>query len=593
MVDVRNAQQNGQLYFTWPGTTETVLIEAEMIRENPTDGFLWAGNIKVGGQGYVIFGIKDGLKFGLLNRNGADYELIPFGTTRQVLVNRSSSETNSCGVAPNVSLPDNITSTPPNLDCEGVYGNNVCPALINVLLVITPESEPKVSGIWGGSTMLSILAAAHMNFALYNSHVFNKEIKVRAIFVSNPQFPFSNPINPNTDLGRLIDFADDIKNASPPNPADIVVLVTDQNYGLIAGITYLLEDVPDPSKAVAIVQFDYFFTNVTFVHEIGHILGCRHGWDQDVVPVCEHGYRHLTLGPILEPYFDWGVGYSWRTIMQRAVTEEEEGSQFILVDSVANWYWEVDDYGPILHFSDPLVNYQGDPTGRGTGLVTNNAEKIRNSGCIVAGYDDTPELNVVVTHNKSCEQQVFSAAVSPPAPGQPGQGPYTINWYYNDSGIFVNNPNGYSNYFGSGTNVTLPIPPNCPVYWVLCVVNAADGATYITRITKVSLSPECGPCEHDFSSPNATAVPFEFLIAPNPVANGTVQIHPQTATPKGQYEILDFSGRLVKSGVVPQGMVQPFSIEIGGIPSGAYTLRITPLAGILAPSSNTFIIQPK
>lgn len=72
--------------------------------------------------------------------------------------------------------------------------------------------------------------------------------------------------------------------------ADLVVLLTDGNYGYAAGV--VTEIGPNESTAFAIVEVDCATANLTFAHETAHLFGGLHQNDPD--GIYEHGYYFNT-----------------------------------------------------------------------------------------------------------------------------------------------------------------------------------------------------------------------------------------------------------------------------------------------------------
>jgi hypothetical protein len=592
MEDVRNIQIGGIVTLDVPGTGKRIFLEAEMIRDNQEEGFSWTGKIIGGGQGYAIFAEKDLEKYGLLSLDGTTYEIIPFGNSIQAFVRQTSSgEVIECPEGGSTS--PNITVDPTDPQCEPTNTENTCSALINLLVIVTPEAKIKLENMlnWGNYKLPVWLATIQTNFAFYNSHIVNKELKVK-IIEAPTNFPFSANSNVYTDLSTLQNtYGPPIRQS---NGADLVMLLAERDYGLTGGLgSWSLS--PDPNQAYSIVRAEYILKFGIFQHELGHNLGCRHDWGSDdpITYICAHGYRYIKLVEPLIPFQTEGSGTSWRTIMAKILTPENGVETFYIYDDVADIAYNISDYGMIPYYSNPDVTYDNVPVGNATGYITDNAEQIRNSGCAVANYNTTQELNVQVTINKSCDVQVFTASVTPPAPGQSGQPPYEITWRCNDSGIFT--PANPGVFIGTGTTVTLPEPYACPFYWVMCGVSSFDGTgTYRTKIMKVAVHPDCEVCEHDAPElPQKSTQIFDFQIAPNPLTDGSgLWVTPASPTVEATYDIIDVFGKIIATGNIPEGWTEPFELWTPRhMPSGNYGLRIRPADGTQKHSVKQFIVH--
>jgi hypothetical protein len=245
-------------------------------------------------------------------------------------------------------------------------------------------------------------------------------------------------------------------------------------------------------------------------------------------------------------------------------------------DASGEWYIRFLEDELILHFSNPDVDYDLEPTGRDEGYIANNALYIRNEACTVDGFFPTQELAVLVVYpqgNPCLTTNSFSAYIFPPESGIPGQPPYTVLWFANTSGYFSLNDPG--EYLGQGTDLTLNDYPSCPVFWLKCVVTSSDNVT-VSRIRKVSIGPaEC--CEEIeektnlFEATNSS----NSVLYPNPVNDGSVNLSLENwGNEEVNCSISDLYGRIVSSGSIMSNTEGRLQVDVKGLSAGAYFLRL-------------------
>ena len=114
----------------------------------------------------------------------------------------------------------------------------------------------------------------------------------------------------------------------------------------------------------------------TAVHEIGHLIGCRHNYsaDANLIPyIYGHGYYH---------YIDGYSSISWRTMM--AYGDDCGGSEY--------------NCNRILYWSNPNIQYGGIATG--TTNLENNARVWNERAETVAAFkNEENEINFTATDN--------------------------------------------------------------------------------------------------------------------------------------------------------------------------------------------------
>lgn len=584
--DLRDWQEDGRLVFLLPGSSDTLIAEADLVDENDHVGFRWSGKL-INAPGYVNFDIREGVTGGYLMVGPDFYELIPVNTNYQFLVQRAKGVGEGCGDT--IVPPSDITPSPPD-QCDYEPDYDDCPALITVLVIVTPEAEAELADTWHGLDLFVRFGEAMTNQAFYNSDIPNKEIRVKYILKSG--FEFHPNQDQDEDLDYLATWSDTVRE---DHKADLVVLLTGEVYDDAGGVATVV-GAPDFDMAFAIVEAQWYISLGAFSHEVGHLFGCRHNWPlnlgNDPEEVCAHGFRHLD---VVEPPFGDYLIYSWRTLMGVPVFWEQVILEIDEEEHLYDWFesW-------ILHYSNPEVAYQGDPTGKASGWIADNAQQIRNTGCAVADFYPAQELAVFATYSPDdCnETRTFNALILPPESGLPGVAPYTVTWQWNTTGVF-NHPNQGTQSLGTGASITVT-DPACPRYYVKCTVESDDQVT-VSRILKVDLgAPEC--CEETYPGgggghgrPGYDGGNFPVKnkhgrVYPNPLAGRTLYVE-QGDEPARAFELFDQFGRTLSAGSIPIAKTPVGVIGLPEtLPAGACYLRLRTESGVVE-THKVFIIK--
>jgi len=194
---------------------------------------------------------------------------------------------------------------------------------LRILVTATPEAKANIADLDG----LAQVAIAESNQGFENSKIKIRFELAGTYVVKN----YTETGSYLTDLLRAIDksdgYMDDLHTVRANTNANIVVLLL--NARELCGRAYLKANA---ERAFATVGNICATGTLSFVHEIGHLLGAMHNPERQET----------------NPYFDYGYGYivpgKWRTIM---AGECSSGGKCPRVN-----YW-----------SSPNIFYQGRATG--------------------------------------------------------------------------------------------------------------------------------------------------------------------------------------------------------------------------------------
>ncbi|MBC8186271.1 hypothetical protein H8E88_34750 [candidate division KSB1 bacterium] len=341
-------------------------------------GFAWGGNF-LDQQGSVLFSIYGTDVRSLIHSKVGIFSIKPLGQELHVLVHIDQSKFSPCGCKHPETYPgfkeensDNLTDEKRSLSKTSMLANRGNP-VIDILIVYTQAAKSSVSNING----LITDCISSTNYVCGRS---DARATVNKVYSTQVSYTESGDLW--TDVCWLKGNGY-INNLREQYGADIVVLlVATGNYD---GIVYEIR--ASSSKAFSVVKTDAAFDNLTFAHEIAHIIGGYHDTWPDPDPIYARGYYRKNP--------------DWRTVLG-------------VFD---------DNFQRIPHYSNPSKDWDGLPTG--TAAENNVARVWRERRYTVAGFISS-QLSVSISGPSiaPCETGTWTANVSNGTP------PYTYQWYH-------------------------------------------------------------------------------------------------------------------------------------------------------------------
>ncbi|OFX45370.1 MAG: hypothetical protein A2046_06565 [Bacteroidetes bacterium GWA2_30_7] len=299
---------------------------------------------------------------------------------------------------------------------------------IRVLVMYTLNASANVSNMQG----LAQLSIDQMNQTFINSEI-NAEVElvhVQLTIYSETNISPTSSATHDNDLTRFTTngdgFMDEVHNLRSEYSADICVLICDIPESLgYAGIARSIKS--SSQNSFCIVDYWYSFFNITFAHEIGHLIGCRHDESSDAnnVPY-QYGHGYTVNDP----------NGSWRTIM--ATTNSCNGCP-------RNPYW-----------SNPNVSIPFGVTGT---IATNDNARVINEN-----------IENVISHRPTNGTLVVNQSKTNAAMGG---SLYNSNNIITDGSVVINSSQSLSMYAGheivllpgfhaeAGSEFTAQIVPPC------------------------------------------------------------------------------------------------------------------------------------
>src|SRR5690625_4797563 len=389
------------------GTTEVVAKRKDIQIQN--DGsYTWSADLYAVGNytGDVILAVEpDGEVGGSIELEGVFWQLRPLDKRIHMLTKVNETAVAERNLARRAQQPEYgsaISFSPPQspqlFDGNGRLLNARCtPEIIRLLVLYTPAAAQ-------GRNISSIvnLAVQETNEAYTNSQISNRRVAVSHI----QQLNFNESSNIGNDVDVLItdQTAQNLRNQYQ---ADIVVLITDGDYGNVIGA---VEDIyPGNNNAYAIVQADYATgPSYTLAHEIGHIQGAQHHPD-DVVktpPPFANAYGHrFSYKPSIflqRRYRSTIMAYECRPFNEDPFCERT--------------------YSTVKHFSNPNVSHRGTATGT---TSRNNVSALLSTFANIADYRAPNELRASIQATGSPWTGDYTFSAQPCG----GNGSYSYVWY--------------------------------------------------------------------------------------------------------------------------------------------------------------------
>ena len=483
----------------------------------------WVGNFDNGRGHMILFSTAIG-KFGSLFYDDKSVEIFPIRPDLAVYVQNDSRKN------PGLKCAESKDTPTDGVFCEA---KNDCTAVIDVLVIIhkaalvvfNPAPNPSGNLNLGYLSQNSFIQLkikqeiTRTNLAFKNSDIPNKTLRLAGIRVLDMPLSPDNlsPLNSFTAIkddkeslisnSKAIQFRKDTK-------ADLVVMITNQKYLGVTGVTTQFPVAP--KNLYTIIEASTIGPDLTFQHEIGHMLGASHTIDV-TGPDKDCGHAHYL----------------------------PNGNSTIV------------GYTPvrILHYSNPDVKFLGDLTGSPD---HNNARKIQNAACLVADYSDkltSGDFSFIDGKSTICCNCVNAYTA------------YTTSWISGNGLSYVwewsidasfTNPNIISK-----TTKTISIPNFTKDFFYVRAKMVTPGGLTFQTVKRIDVEQPC------FSTNPKTV--SNVTLAPNPADDFLDLTYDSAIDDSGRFTILSSSGNVFQTSKlnITRG-TNTYNIVLDDIPSGIY-----------------------
>ncbi len=406
--DLKKCQLDEKLTIHLPNELPPVVATATNVEYNNEKNYTWRG-VFPDELGTITLISRDSAKYGYLTYDDVFYSIDDIGGNLDI-ISETIKDNGICGA----DFPEvNEANALPLVPCGEVDP-------IKILVLYTDKAKK-----YGSPTNAANKGIEQLKEAFKNSNI-KRQVTLVAVEAS-PTADYD--VDPSTTTGVITQQTLYNRIASMPSYfqsirekylADLVVLLYRETVeGDIIGAVYGGAGFgghiyPDDERSFAMVNIQNATDgNYTFVHEIGHLFGCGH--EDGVGSAVSYAKAKVTKWTGL-----FGIKKYRSTVMTGGLSTEYEGEKV----SAAK----------ILHFSNPDVNYSvwGVPKPTGVMNERNNARRIGESGCTIAGFFPD-KLQIIagldIGNLCLCKTTTLEPSISQ------GTAPFTYKWETSQDGV--------------------------------------------------------------------------------------------------------------------------------------------------------------
>jgi len=349
--NLKKLQKDGEISFRVPGYKQKLTAKALRVLSSDNGDFTWQGNLvnknkRIEGSMTLIS--EDGAIYGSIITSTNEFSIEDLGESKNKMGRVSLIIEKNINVLQKYSCHDETVDAQDKGSIVKSQMPTCASATVDVLVLYTQNAE---------NTSLNISNTANLGISKLNLSTGNSGLST-----SEVSFTLAGVVKLNgfTEGGSISSDLDDLKNDASAQShrdqynADLVILYTDGNYSNYSGWAYINTNA-NSSLAYGIVEIQSSINN-TFVHEVGHLFGCRHQSDPN--SYSERGHS-------------WNEGAPSYTARKTIMHQTSSNT--------------------IDHFSNPNINYNGYQTGTtGTNNTRDNTSMILSNACDISEFESPP-----------------------------------------------------------------------------------------------------------------------------------------------------------------------------------------------------------
>ena len=320
----------------------------------------WAGHIPGLPGSSILLAEAEGTLAGLIRGPGLQLiRLHSAGGGRYEVIQLEAEKQPECGVDQGVNFLPRAGKDPAGgFANKSAFGVSSCDSglVIDLMVVYSAEARDAAANMPNGdpSAILAEIDLAELDVnTSYANSLISPRINVvhSALLLQAETSPFSGMLTQLTSLSDGV--YDEVHALRDLHGADMVAMLV-ANSGL-GGVAWLMDSLDPSFQAFAFSVTNWArAADSVLAHELGHNQGCCHDRDNCGGGVFSYSFGHRYMGT---------DGIQYRTVM-----------------SYLPGTW-------IKHFSSPLVNFAGAPTGE---AQTDNARTINETSAVIANFRQTP-----------------------------------------------------------------------------------------------------------------------------------------------------------------------------------------------------------
>jgi hypothetical protein len=282
----------------------TVMAQLDHLVRNESGTVSWMGHLVGVPFSTVILTVGDGLLYGAVNSPGGAFEIRQISGETHVIQEINQAAFNE--------LPDTPLAPQPRTQAELAAAAEMPMAdngsVIDVLVAYTDDARTGA----GGTANIQALIDSAINTS--NATYGNSGIAPRIRLVASIEVNYAETISTSADLNNLrnglngLQIVRDVRNAYA---ADLTIMIVERLESNIAGRAFDVMSTVSTAfatDAYAVVKRDQAVGNLSFPHELGHLMGARHDWFDDATNNQPYSFNHGFV-------FTSVITTPWRTVM--------------------------------------------------------------------------------------------------------------------------------------------------------------------------------------------------------------------------------------------------------------------------------------
>ena len=345
----------------------------------PDGSVIWIGQQDAYNSG--VFSIKDGKVSGTINTRNGVFQIAPLEGDTHAIIQLDM---------PHNQPKDDTTDTPAGTPGEKVSSTEVESEFAATMLatssaaaVTNPPVRILVAYSAHAAAALGSQLTSQINLAIaqINQANINSNVAFRAALAGTIQVAYTGPYTADATLAAFRQMPD-VLSAHDSLQADLMVMLEAIPATLESGASVAINATA--SNAFAVVSTSYMTSNLSFAHEVGHLMGADHpqaDTNQNVFRF-GHGYWTWTVYSILSPAANCAHTIMSYTVAQSAGVQPWSGN--VLPQCAPD--------PRITYWSSPTVyanTGSGAPIIMGATGTNDNAQVLNITGPVVTNFHNT------------------------------------------------------------------------------------------------------------------------------------------------------------------------------------------------------------